>query len=76
MEREKLTKEALEGMRPGGRSKTFRCDSAAELEAARRNAYQIRANSRRDDGMTYAITTSYKAMTITVAVIEAENKPV
>lgn len=64
---EKLTVDALEKMRLGGRPKMFRCDSAAELESAKQNAYYIKRNCPRPDGATYNITCSYKAMVVTVS---------
>lgn len=64
---EKLTAETLARMRLGGRPKTFRCDTAAELESARQNAYYIKRNCPRPDGATYNISYSLKAMVVTVS---------
>lgn len=64
---EKLTAAALAGMRLGGHPKVFRCNSAAEYEAARQNAYYIRRNRPRPDGANYKISCSIKAMVITVS---------
>nr|WP_304651463.1 hypothetical protein [Bacteroides acidifaciens] len=64
---EKLTADALAKMKLGGRSKTFRCDTAAELESARQNAYYIKRNCPRPDGATYNISYSVKAMIVTVS---------
>jgi len=66
---EKLTAEALAKMKPGGRPKMFRCDTAAELESARQNAYYIKRNCPRPDGATYGISYSLKAMVVTISVI-------
>lgn len=63
----KLTAEAMASMRLGGRDKTFRCDNAAELESARRNAYYVKANCPRDDGAEYIIKTSLVAMTVNIS---------
>lgn len=57
-------------MKPGGRPKVFRCDSASELEAAVRNAYHIRAHCPRSDGMKYKIQKSAKAMIVQVSLTE------
>lgn len=67
MMNEKLTAKTLAAMRPGGRPRTFRCDSAAELESARRNAYYIKANCPRPDGAVYNISCSLTAMVVTVS---------
>ena len=64
---EKLTAEALARMKLGGRAKTFRCDSAAELESARQNAYYIKRNCPRLDGAIYKISYSLKAMVVTIS---------
>lgn len=64
---EKLAADTLAKMRIGGRPKTFRCDTAAELESARQNAYYIKRNYPRPDGATYSISYSIKAMVITVS---------
>lgn len=66
---EKLTAEALAKMKLGGRPKMFRCDTAAELESARQNAYYIKRNCPRPDGATYGISYSLKAMIVTVNLI-------
>lgn len=66
---EKLTADALARMKIGGRSRTFRCDTAAELESARQNAYYIKRNCPRPDGATYNISYSLKAMVVTVSLI-------
>lgn len=71
---EKLTAEALARMKPGGRPKMFRCDTAAELESARRNAYYIKDNCPRPDGATYGISCSLKAMVVTVTVTPAKEE--
>lgn len=67
---EKLTADALAKMKLGGRAKTFRCDTAAELESARQNAYYIKRNCPRPDGATYNISCSLKAMVVTVSLVE------
>lgn len=64
---EKLTAAALAKMKLGGRSKTFRCDTAAELESARQNANYIKRNCPRPDGAAYNISYSVKAMIVTVS---------
>ena len=64
---EKLTADALAKMRLGGRPKAYRCDTAAELESARQNAYYIKRNCPRPDGATYNISYSVKAMIVTVS---------
>lgn len=66
---EKLTAETLANMKPGGRSKTFRLDTAAQYESARQNAYLIKRTRPRPDGYTYHISCSIKAMIITVSLI-------
>jgi hypothetical protein len=66
---EKLTADVLAKMKPGGRPKTFRCDTAAQLESARQNAYWIKRNKPRPDGAVYHISYSIKAMVITISVI-------
>lgn len=70
---EKLTAKTLAEMKPGGRPKIFRYDTAAELESARQNAYYIRRKCPRPDGATYGISYSIKAMVITVCVTPKEN---
>lgn len=67
---EKLTADALARMKIGGRPKAFRCDTAAELESARQNAYYIKRNCPRPDGASYKISCSHKAMVITVSLTE------
>lgn len=52
----------------------FRCDTAAELESARRNAYYIKDNCPRADGARYNISTSHKAMVVTVTVVPAKEE--
>lgn len=64
---EKLAADALAKMRLGDCPKTFRCDTAAELESARQNASFIKRNCPRPDGATYSISYSIKAMVITVS---------
>lgn len=63
---EKLTADALSKMKLGGRPKVFRCNTAAELESARRNAYYIKTHCPRPDGAVYNISYSLKAMIVTV----------
>lgn len=64
----RLTAAALAAMKPGGRSRLFRCDTAAELESARRNAYYIKQNCPRPDGGEYAISCSLRSMVVAVSV--------
>lgn len=68
--KEKLTAKVLANMKFGGRPKTFRCDTAAELESAKRNAYYIKRNCPRPDGAIYHISCSLKAMIVTVSVVK------
>ena len=65
---EKLTASTLARMKPGGRPKTFRCDTAAALESARQTAYYVKRRCPRPDGATYKISCSLKAMVVSVAV--------
>lgn len=68
--KEKLTAEALAKMKLGGRPKIFRCDNAAEFASAQQNAYYIKRNCPRPDGTTYNISSSVKAMVVTISVIK------
>lgn len=67
----KLTKEAMEAIKPGGRMKVFRATSVADYQSQQRMAYYVRQNCPRDDGGVYVIQCSAVGMTISVKV---ENK--
>lgn len=66
---EKLTSSTLSRMTKNSRPKVFRFDTAAQFESARQNAYFIRRNCPRKDGMRYKISTSVKAMVITISLV-------
>lgn len=69
----KLTKEAMEAIKPGGREKVFRATSVADYQSQQRMAYHVRKNCPRADGGTYVIRCSAVGMTITVKVEKADS---
>lgn len=68
MENDKVTKDAMEAIRPGGRTRVFRATSVADFQSQQRMAYWVRQNCPRTDGGKYVIQCSGVGMTISVKV--------
>ncbi len=69
---EKVTKAAMEAIKPGGRAKVFRAISVADFQSQLRMAYYVRQRHPRSDGV-YVITNSAVGMTITIKVTKGVN---
>lgn len=64
---EKVTKAAMEAIKPGGRPKVFRATSVADFQSQQRMAYYVKQTHPREDGQ-YEISSSSVGMTITIKV--------
>lgn len=69
----KVTKDTMEAIKPGGRTKVFRATSVADFQSQQRMAYYVRQNYRRPDGSKYVIKCSAVGMTISVSVEKANE---
>lgn len=69
LEGDKLTAEYLANLGEG-EVIIVRCETLAEKDNSRQNAYYVRKNCPRPDGMTYKIETSNVAQTVTVSLTE------
>lgn len=68
----KVTKETMAAIRPGGRTKVFRAVSVADFQSQQRMAYWVRQNCPRNDGGKYVIQCSAVGMTVSVKVEKGE----
>lgn len=64
----KVTKSLMESLKPGGRTKVFRCSSVSDFQSQLRMAYYVRQNYPRQDGGRYIISSSGVGMTISIKV--------
>lgn len=64
----KVTKDTMAAIKPGGRMKVFRATSVADYQSQQRMAYWVRQNCPRADGGKYIIQSSGVGMTISVRV--------
>lgn len=67
LEGDKLSAEHLAGLGEDEKI-TAVCETIAEKDNARQNAYYVRKNIPRPDGLTYKVETSNIAQTVTVTV--------
>lgn len=70
----KVTKDAMAAIKPGGRMKVFRAVSVADYQSQQRMAYWVRQNCPRPDGGKYIIQCSGVGMTISVKVEKGGEK--
>lgn len=68
MEGETLSAEHLANLGEG-ESVVVYCDTLADKDNARQNAYYVRKNIPRNDGLTYKIETSNVNGTVTVSLV-------
>lgn len=70
LEGDKLTAELLANLGEG-ETITAYCETVAEKDNARQNAYYVRKNIPRPDGLTYEVKTSNANSTVSVGLIPA-----